>query len=106
MPELLIFYGALKTNLVDFTGLSRDALHIHIGLLLYLLSYFILKRRAVAAIWVLVVVVIVSELIDMSFNYHAVGDIRLSDSLHDALNTVFWPLCFSFFLYRQPSPAI
>lgn len=37
-------YDALKTDLADFLGISKDALHIHLGLAIFVALMLILRR--------------------------------------------------------------
>jgi hypothetical protein len=80
-----------KIDLTNFVGLTNDAMHIHISLLLLLVSAILFRRRP-DSIWCWLVV-FCAEL----FNEYA--DIRsaapdeatLDAAIHDIYNTMFWP---------------
>jgi hypothetical protein len=60
---------AIKMAIVGASGLSKDALHIYVGL----------------------AVAMAGELLDMRDDIASLGYWRWSASLHDMANTVFWP---------------
>jgi hypothetical protein len=88
LAELWIGY---KTWLVDFVGLTNDAMHVHASLLILLLSAAALRRRP-DSIWCWLIVFI-AEL----FNEYAdlkglaPGEASIRASVHDLYNTMFWP---------------
>ena len=96
-------FTAFKINIIDITGLAKDALHIYVGIGVYLFCLFvlrpILKRqniRAFIAILVVTGVALFGEYLD---NRHIIrpkglfalgaGDIKAS--LHDLVNTCLLP---------------
>jgi uncharacterized membrane protein YqgA involved in biofilm formation len=84
---------AVKLAIVGATGLSKDALHIYVGLTVYLVATLTLRQRARAIVPLLVVVLVacVGELLDMRDDLHSLGYWRWGASLHDVVNTAFWP---------------
>jgi hypothetical protein len=85
-----------KTEMIDVTGLAKDALHIHIGLLVFILVRLVWRGRGG---W------IVAWLVALAF---ALGgewlDIRAEEAAsalqpdpahwHDVWNTMLWPTIF------------
>lgn len=99
LAELWIGY---KTWLVEFVGLTNDAMHVHGSILILLLSAVILRRRP-DTVWCWLIV-FAAEL----FNEYAdlkglaPGEDSIRASVHDLYNTMFWPtliLVFGRFLF-------
>jgi hypothetical protein len=88
LAELWIGY---KIQLIDFVGLTNDAMHVHGSLLILFVSAIILRRRP-DSIWCWLIV-LVAEL----FNEYAdlkglaPGESSMDASIHDLYNTMFWP---------------
>ena len=84
---------SIKLAVVSATGLSKDALHIYVGLAVFLVIA-LLSRKGLASwrAWVAVLVVAVcGELLDMRDDLVGAGHWRWRASLHDVINTCFWP---------------
>lgn len=79
--------------MVSATGLSKDALHIYLGLAVFLLVATALRKPLRSFVpWAAVVVVaLAAELMDLRDNLASLGQWRWSASLHDLANTMFWP---------------
>lgn len=85
-------FGTDKHWLGQVLSLSQDALHIHVGLLVFFAAHLVFRRRLGDVLPVLLVLAIsvFGEALDMA---------RLADqgvfapwaSVHDILNTTFWP---------------
>ena len=87
------FVQALKLDIVAFTGLSKDALHIYVGLGVSLLAAA-LFRRSIGTLrpWLAVLVVACGiECFDAFDDWVDLGHWRWKASLHDVVNTLFWP---------------
>lgn len=84
---------AIKLAIVSATGLSKDALHIYVGLAVLLTAAAVLRKPLRSIVpWLVVLTVAVSgELIDMHDDIVSLGYWRWGASLHDVLNTLFWP---------------
>ncbi|KKB84688.1 hypothetical protein VW29_09905 [Devosia limi DSM 17137] len=81
----------IKTELSELLFLSRDALHIHIGLGIYIAA-MVLFRRGPASIvpWLVVLVAqLANELLDGI--HHGALDIDVTGALRDIGNTMLWP---------------
>ncbi|AXY55687.1 hypothetical protein CDG60_03210 [Acinetobacter chinensis] len=83
-----------KIYIVNFTDLARDALHIYAGLAVYLIVALLHKRQLKShfAIWAVVLVAVGCELFDARDDLINHGYWRVGASLHDIVNTLFWPL--------------
>ena len=81
---------AVKLAIVSATGLSKDALHIYVGLGVMLTAAAVLRKPLGSIVpWLLVLTLAVAgELVDMRDNMEYW---RWGASLHDILNTLFWP---------------
>jgi len=77
----------LKILLTDLLHLSRDALHIHVGLGIYVIAILALSRGPASAIpWLIVLgFELINELLDL---YH---EVDISGAIVDVLNTMLWP---------------
>ncbi len=86
-------YQNLKLVILDVLSLSKDAIHIHIGLLVFFLA-IVLWRRGQHDILALLPVFLVAggmEVLDLRDDLGSLGYMRWSASLHDLINTTFWP---------------
>jgi hypothetical protein len=90
---------AVKQLIVLTIGLSRDALHIYVGLAVWLVMAFVLRRRLSSLIPLSIVflVAVIGEIVDMRDDLLTKGYWRLGASLHDVVNTVFWPTVLTLF---------
>ncbi len=88
LAELWISY---KTQLVGFVGLSNDAMHVHISLLILMVSGVILRRRP-DSVWCWIIV-LCAELFNEFADLRglAPGEASIEASVHDIYNTMFWP---------------
>ena len=84
----------LKTDLTGLIGLSRDALHVHLGLLVFLVAMLLLRRSPGSIVpWACVLVLqLVNELLDALH----LPDGRLEfivefGAIGDVVNTMLWP---------------
>lgn len=85
----IIAYGQAKTWLTNYTGATEDLLHVHAGLLIFVVSALVLKKkmRSPVPLALVVLFALLNEVID-----HLAGGPQ--DSLEpyvDLANTVFWP---------------
>jgi cell shape-determining protein MreD len=86
-------YNALKTELSDLLGISKDALHIHLGLGIFLIAALVFRRSLASWVpWlVLLAFELVNELIDIFHLHQGTISFDFAGSLKDVLNTMFWP---------------
>ena len=86
-------YQNVKLHILSFCHLSKDAAHIYIGLIVFLV-YVLLFRKRLGSFKALVPVLLIAvgmELLDLRDDFNALGNLRWGASLHDILNTLFWP---------------
>lgn len=86
-------YQAAKLWAMTMTGLDKDALHIHVALIL-LLAAAVIGRQPLRSWrpWLVVLAAcIAGELLDMHVNLVEAGRWDWRASRHDALNTMIWP---------------
>lgn len=88
LAELWIGY---KARLVDFVGLTNDAMHVHGSILILFLSAIILRRRP-DSIWCWLVV-FAAELFNEYADLHGIapGEATIDAAVHDLYNTMLWP---------------
>lgn len=87
-------FQTIKLAVVGFTGLSKDALHVYVGLTVFLVVALVHKRR-LRSLWTVGSVLLVAslgELLDMRDDLTSLGHWRWRASLHDIVNTTFWPM--------------
>ena len=83
----------IKLFLVSLTGLSKDALHVHVGLGTMFGAAMLFRREFRSYVpWVAVLVAAVcGELLDMYGDLYSPGYWQWKMSIHDIDNTLFWP---------------
>jgi len=86
-------FQAVKAAILTFTELGRDALHVYIGLAILILSAWVLRKPLRSLFpWFLVLVIATgAELLDLRDDMATTGIPRWGASLHDIVNTLFWP---------------
>ena len=87
-------FQSWKVDVINATGLARDALHIYVGLTLFLVARFIFGNRAWGApvAWLIAATfAILGEVLDYSGKGGIIGLLTAEDHLHDIVNTMFWP---------------
>ncbi len=107
LADLWIGY---KIRLVEFVGLTNDAMHIHGSILILFVSAIILRRRP-DSIWCWLIVFaaeLFNEFADLKGE--APGEATIDAAIHDLYNTMFWPtviLVLGRFLFppRKKLPA-
>lgn len=84
---------SLKLALVQSIGLSKDALHIYVGLTVFFATSWAFRKRKDIS-WPLLAVLLIAvagELFDMRDDLSSIGYWRWMASLHDIVNTMLWP---------------
>lgn len=92
LADVATVWGGWKFAAEQFLGLTADALHVHVGVLL-LLGYALATRRRLYhwLPWLLVVATeLVNEVIDLNQPAGSVEN-NMPASVHDVLNTMFLP---------------
>jgi hypothetical protein len=82
-----------KLEVVATLGLSKDALHIYVGLLIFFASAAILRKslRSFLPLVIVLAIAMLAEAFDARDDIADLGHWRVSASIHDILNTMFWP---------------
>lgn len=86
-------YNSIKTAISEAIGLSKDALHIHLGLAIFVALVLLLRKSPSSILpWLGVLVFeLINETLD-AFHWRAgVLDIDLPGALKDIGNTMLWP---------------
>lgn len=98
-------FQALKLSIMHASGLSRDALHVYVGLLVFFAACWWFRKHQ-RGFWPLLIVLLVAcagELLDMRDDFKMLGAWRWQASLHDVLNTCFWPAVMTLLIrFRLP----
>jgi hypothetical protein len=87
-------FQSMKHEIVQFASLSKDALHVYVGLGVFLLGSALAQKgvRSTFAILAVVALGVVGELLDARDDLRLHDHWRVMASLHDLVNTIFWPL--------------
>ncbi|WP_077531058.1 hypothetical protein [Vreelandella utahensis] len=85
-------YQEAKLVLVSTLGLSKDALHVHAGLIVFFSTAVLLRKPlcAIAPLALVMVAAIAAELLDMRDDILSLGYWRWAASIGDIVNTIFW----------------
>ena len=96
-------FTAFKIEIIDITGLAKDALHIYVGVGVYLLCMLVLlpiiKKQSIRSFMALIVVTGIALLGEYLDNRHiirprglfALSMADIKASLHDLVNTCLLP---------------
>ena len=90
-------YQNAKLIILSILEISKDAIHIHIGLIVFFTAVVLWRKGAIDACCLIPVVIIASlmEMLDLRDDYSSFDRIRMAAvtaSIHDLLNTLFWPV--------------
>lgn len=106
------WYGGAKIAVEAWTGLDKDALHIHGAILLYLLITVALRRPGIGAWLAILSLELANELLDLQEQYRPGIQSSWTDAFalgwreagKDIWNTMIWPTAF-LLLGRYGLPA-
>lgn len=86
-------YTNLKDLISQYTGLEKDALHIHAALLIYILTSLLFRRSFRSFLpWLVVLgIELANEAHDIWENWGAPWSWSLGESGKDLWNTMLWP---------------
>lgn len=81
----------IKTELTELLLLSRDALHIHVGLGIYVLAMLVFRRGPTSPVpWLVVLAFeLANEVFDAVHGQHF--DLNITGAVRDVCNTMLWP---------------
>jgi hypothetical protein len=87
-------FQSFKHEVVQFAALSKDALHIYVGLIIFLVVAAIARKglRSGVAVLAVLVVAVAGEVLDLRDEWHSREHLNWWASIHDLVNTCFWPL--------------
>ena len=90
-------YQDAKVIIVSILKLSKDSIHLHVGLIVFFLAIVVWRKGSIEARCLIPVVLTASlmEILDLRYDYAALGYFRLNAitaSIHDLINTTFWPV--------------
>lgn len=86
-------FQSMKHEIVHAVSLSKDALHMYVGMSAYLISAALASKglRSLFALLVVLVIAGLGEVLDARDDFRKHGHWQVLASLHDIVNTVFWP---------------
>ena len=91
-------FHTFKRIIIHLTDLEKDALHIYVGVGVYLLSLFVLRQsvkrqstRQVLALVITTGVAILGEVLDLVQNDMVLNSAGLGASIRDLINTCLLP---------------
>lgn len=92
-PALIETVHELKFALSSLTGLSNDACHVHVGFAVFFTVAIGTKgSRSYVVPWLVCLLIAgAGEWIDRSHDLQGLGAWRWWESVHDIVNTMFWP---------------
>jgi hypothetical protein len=101
----------LKVHLLDFTGLDRDAMHVHAGLALFILVRLVWRWRGGWTVaWLAALALALGiEWLDIKADGTGGAPQPQYDHWHDIWNTMVWPTVLLFvgrWLQPKPKPEI
>ncbi len=81
-------------QILSIVDISKDAIHIYIGLLVFFIWIIITKKPLKSFISVIPVFVVAlfMEMLDSRDDYNTLGFVRWKESIHDIFNTCIWPV--------------
>lgn len=96
-------YSMLKRELGETLGASADLLHLHLGLVIFVVTALLLRRR-MRSVWPLAIVAafaLINEMIDYAVN----EPWSATRSAVDVVNTLFWPMVLFLLARRSVRPV-
>lgn len=99
-----LFWKAVKGYIrAEFSFLSHDALHIHIGLSIFILAYFIFRNyrgKGIISVLCVFLLVLINEYFDKEDWLLWPQVINWREPLKDVVNTILWPIVLCVVLSR------
>lgn len=87
--ELIDFYHAAKTQAASLSGQNFPLLHVHAGLLIYVVCQFAIRNRRGS--WIALAIVAQAELLNEILDNFYFGGWRWADTISDVILTLMWP---------------
>ena len=87
-------FQAAKLFLGSAIGLSKDAMHIFVGLAVFFAAAMAFRKplSSFLPVAIVVAVAVAGEILDMRDDLESLGYWRWKASTHDVINTGVWPL--------------
>jgi len=87
------FYQNIKLHFLSLVHLSKDAVHIYIGLIAFFIYVLIFKKslNSLKSLAPVLIIASAMEVFDLWDDFRSLGHCRWEASLHDIINTLFWP---------------
>lgn len=85
----------IKNHVVSLTGLERDALHIYVGIGVFLVTSLVFRTvryRWLVALLLVVIAAVMGEVLDRRDQLIVDHFWYWQGSVHDVINTCFWPM--------------
>jgi len=101
-----LFYS-LKHVVLGLVPLGADAMHVHLGLLLFLLLAALVRgeRRFTLAFLAVLAICCVGELLDIAYDLQAGNPLRWRNGIKGIVGTTLWPGVWAIFWSRLRAPA-
>jgi hypothetical protein len=86
-------FQSMEHEIVQVASLSKDALHIYVGMTVFLIGTALAQKglRSVFPLLAVLALALLGEMLDARDDFHKYGHWRVMASLHDLINTMFWP---------------
>jgi hypothetical protein len=83
----------MKIAILDVLNISKDAVHIYIGLAVFFLAVVLWKKGRIdsACLIPVIAAALSMELLDLYDDWLSLGQPRWAASVHDIINTSLWP---------------
>jgi hypothetical protein len=85
----------MKLLLMGSTGLSKDALHVYVGLAVFLLALTRWRIGSLPPLLVVLTVALAGEVWDLIDNIRTDVPMQWAGHIKDIWNTLFWPVVLS-----------
>lgn len=101
--DMVLDWETAKTWLSSEFHLSHAALHIHLGLAIYLLTSLLLRRPLGSIVpWLVVAMLeLANEASDFMRYYVSAWPWTATNTIEDVVNTLFWPTVLAVLFHRQ-----
>ncbi|WP_439100239.1 hypothetical protein [Congregibacter sp.] len=86
-------YQLMKIHILNAVDLSKDAVHIYVGMAVFLIAIVTWHRGRIcwASLLPVIAIAAIMEALDLHDDARSFGYLRWGASAHDFVNTIFWP---------------
>ena len=94
ISPLTEFVQDAKDIFIGLLGISRDAAHVHIGLLIFFVSVILWRKGRIdeQSLFPVLAIALLGEIIDIIDYLVTQGDVYWSNSLEDIVQSMLWPV--------------